>query len=181
MIFTHTKIKGVYIIDPEPRTDERGYFERIYCMDELKKQGIKFKIVQINHVMSLKKGTIRGLHMQKPPKSEDKLIQCIRGSIFDVVIDLRKKSPTYGKWVSVVLSEKNKKMLFIPKGFMHGYQVLENNSSVQYPVSEFYSPTTVMGIKWDDPYFNIAWPIKKAILSETDKNWPLFKPAAHIS
>ncbi|MFH1827586.1 MAG: dTDP-4-dehydrorhamnose 3,5-epimerase [bacterium] len=175
MIFTKTKIKGVYLIELEPKTDERGYFERIYCVNEFVEQGINFKIVQVNQAMSFKKGTIRGPHMQKFPKSEDKLMQCIRGSVFDVSIDFRKESLTFGQWVGNLLSEENKKMVFVPKGIMHGYQALEDGTTVWYPVSEFYSQKDVIGIRWDDPFFKIEWPIKNVIASKIDKNWPLFK------
>lgn len=174
MIFTETKIKGVFIIEPEPKTDERGYFERIYCVNEFAEKGIDFKIVQANRVMSLKKGTIRGPHMQSPPKSEDKLMQCVKGSIFDVAIDFRSESSTFGQWIGNILSEENEKMIFIPRGIMHGYQVLEDNTAVQYPVSEFYAPEAVTGIRWDDPFFKIDWPIKEIIVSEIDKSWPQF-------
>lgn len=175
MIFTKTKIKGVFLVDPEPKTDERGYFQRVYCVDEFVEQGIDFKIVQVNQAMSLKKGTIRGPHMQKYPKAEAKLMQCIRGSVFDVSIDLRKESPTFGQWIGNLLTEENKKMIFVPKGIMHGYQALEDGATVQYPVSEFYSPKDVTGIRWDDPFFKIEWPIKKVIASKIDKNWSPFK------
>lgn len=174
MIFTKTKIEGIYIVEPEPRIDDRGYFQRMYCINEFADQRIDFKIVQVNQAMSLKKGTIRGPHMQKPPRSEDKLTQCTKGSIFDVSIDFRKESPTFGQWVGNMISEKNKKMVFIPKGIMHGYQVLEDDTVVQYPVSQFYSPQNVIGIRWDDPFFKIQWPIKEVIISEIDKSWPLF-------
>ncbi len=175
MIFIKTKIKGVFLVEPEPKTDERGYFQRVYCVDEFAEHGINFKIVQVNQAMSLKKGTIRGPHMQKFPKSEAKLMQCIRGSVFDVSIDFRKESPTFGQWVGNLLTEENKKMMLVPKGIMHGYQALQDGTTVQYPVSEFYSPKDVIGIRWDDPFFKIEWPIKNVIASEIDKNWPLFK------
>ncbi len=174
MIFTKTKIEDIYVIDPEPKGDHRGYFQRIYCVNEFKEQGINFKIVQINEAVSLKKGTIRGPHMQKEPKSEDKLMKCTKGSIFDVAIDFRKQSPTFGKWIGTILSEKNKKMIFIPRGIMHGYQVLEDNTTVQYPVSEFYTPEAVVGIRWNDPFFRVEWPVTEVIVSEIDKSWPLF-------
>ena len=174
MIFTKTKIEGIYVVEPEPRIDERGYFQRMYCINEFSDHGIDFKIIQVNQAMSLKKGTIRGPHMQKAPNSEDKLMQCIKGSIFDVSIDFRKESPTFGQWVGNLLTEENKKMVFIPKGIMHGYQVLEDNTVVQYPVSQFYSSYDVIGIRWDDPFFKIEWPIKDVITSSIDKSWPLF-------
>lgn len=174
MIFTEAKIKGIYVVEPEPKTDERGYFQRIYDINEFKDHGIDFKIVQVNNARSLRRGTIRGPHMQKDPNSEDKLMQCVKGSIFDVSIDFRKESPTFGQWVGNILSKENKKMVFIPKGIMHGYQVLEGDTVVQYPVSQFYSPQDVIGIRWDDPFFKIEWPIKEVIASDIDKNWPLF-------
>ncbi len=174
MIFTKTKIEGIYVVEPDPKTDERGYFQRVYDINEFKDHSIDFKIVQVNQAMSLRKGTIRGPHMQKAPNSEDKLMQCVKGSIFDVSIDFRKESPTFGQWVSNILTEMNKKMVFIPKGIMHGYQVLEDNTVVQYPVSQFYSPDDVIGIRWDDPFFKIEWPIKDVITSKIDKTWPLF-------
>ncbi len=175
MIFTKTKIKDVFLVDPELRIDERGYFTRIFCVDELKKQGIKFNIVQINQASSMNKGVIRGIHMQKPPKSEDKFVQCLKGSIFDVVVDLRPKSKTYGKWIGQILTAKDKKMMLVPKGCAHAIQALEDDCIVQYPVSEYYSPQHEIGFRWDDPFFNIKWPIKDAIVSEKDKSWPLFQ------
>jgi dTDP-4-dehydrorhamnose 3,5-epimerase len=175
MIFKKTKIKGLYIIEPELKSDERGYFARIFCKKEFKKIGFDFKIVQVNRSLTKKRGTIRGLHFQKPPKSEDKIVVCLKGKIFDVALDLRKNSPTFGKWVGVELSEENKKMFLIPKGFAHGFQTLTDNCEILYFVSEFYSPKYESGIRWDDPFFNIKWPIKNPILSEKDKNWPLFK------
>jgi len=173
MIFTKSKIDGVIIVTLKPKTDERGYFQRIYDAAEFKKQEISLGIVQINQSMSVSKGTIRGLHMQKSPKPEDKLIQCIKGSIFDVVIDLRSRSKTYGQWLGKVL-EANKEMIFVPKGCAHGFQALENNTIVQYSTSEYYSPEYETGIRWNDPFFGIEWPLKKAIVSEKDSSWSDF-------
>jgi dTDP-4-dehydrorhamnose 3,5-epimerase len=175
MIFKKTKIKGLYIIEPEFKIDERGYFARIFCKKEFKKNGFDFEIVQTNRSLTKKKGTIRGMHFQKKPKSEDKIICCLKGKIFDVAIDLRKNSPTFGKWVGVELSEENKKMFLIPKGFAHGFQTLTDNCEILYFMSEFYSPKYESGVRWNDPFFNIKWPIKNPILSEKDKNWPLVK------
>lgn len=175
MKFKETKIKGLHIIEPELKIDERGYFARIFCKEELKKIGIDFEIVQINRSLNKKRGTLRGMHFQKPPKAEDKIVQCIKGAIYDVAIDLRENSPTYGRWVAVELSEDNKKMFLIPKGFAHGFQSLTDNSEILYFISEFYSPEYESGVRWNDPFFNIKWPIKNPILSEKDKNWPLIK------
>lgn len=175
MIFYNTRIKDVYIIEPELKNDERGNFGRFFCKNELAENGIKFDIAQINRSLINKKGTIKGLHFQKSPKSENKIIQCIFGSIYDVVVDMRKDSETYGQWVSVELTQDNKKMLLIPKGCAHGFQTLSDNCEVQYFMSEFYFPEYESGVRYDDPFFNIKWPIEKPILSEKDKNWPLVK------
>lgn len=172
MIFTKTKLAGVVFVEPEPHKDYRGYFERIYCKRDF--GTLYFPIVQINQSKSLHKGTIRGPHMQLPPHSEKKLIQCIRGSIFDVVIDVRNNSKTYGQWIGNILSADNQKMTYIPENMMHGFQSLEDNTVVQYPVSAFYEQESVTGIRWDDPYFNISWPIAEVIASEIDKQWPTF-------
>lgn len=173
MKFNKTKIEGLYVIDLEPRVDERGYFTRVYCNNELKDIGVKFNIVQINRSFSKQKGLIRGMHYQKKPYEEDKIVQCLQGEIFDVAIDLRSGSKTFGKWYAQKLSAENKKLMLIPKGFAHGFQALTQNCVVEYFVSEFYTPGSENGIRWDDPKFGIDWPIKKAILSEKDQNWPL--------
>lgn len=173
MKFKGTKIKGLYIIEPEPRIDDRGYLMRIFCEEELKKYGLQFTIVQASQTLTKKKGTIRGMHFQKSPKAEDKIVQCIQGAIYDVAIDLRKDSLTYGQWVAEELNEKNKKMFYIPKGFAHGFQSLVDDCQVQYFMSEFYSAEHSLGVRWDDPFFNIKWSIKNPILSEKDKNWSL--------
>jgi len=173
MKFEEAKLKGLCVIEPEIRVDERGYFARIFCKQELSKIGIDFNIVQINRSLNKKQGIIRGMHFQKPPKAEDKIIQCIKGKIYDVAIDLRQDSPTYGEWFAEELSEENKKMFLIPKGFAHGFQTLTDSCEILYFMSEFYSPQYESGVRWDDPFFNIKWPIKDSILSEKDKNWPL--------
>ncbi len=173
MIFSKTAFDEVKLIDPEPHVDHRGYFARIYCQRNF--GDMSFSIVQINQSMSLRKGTIRGPHMQCPPHSEKKIMQCIKGSIFDVVVDVRKNSPTFGKWIGNILSEKNKKMVYIPEGFMHGYQTLADKTVVQYPVSASYIKESVVGIRWNDPFYNIAWPIASVILSDIDKVWPLYQ------
>ncbi len=174
MIFHPTKIKNLYIIEPEPKIDERGYLVRIFCEEEFRKNGLEFKIVQASQTSTKKKGVIRGMHFQKEPKAEDKIVQCLKGVVYDVAVDLRKDSLTYGKWIAVELSQENKKMFFVPKGFAHGFQTLTDNCEMQYFMSEFYSPEQVRGVRWDDSFFNIKWPIENPILSEKDKNWPLW-------
>lgn len=175
MKITQTKIKGVYIIELEPREDKRGYFARVFAKEELRKKGISFSIVHINRSLSKEKGVIRGLHYQRPPHAEDKIIQCLRGKIFDVVVDIRRNSKTYGQWAGHVLDPKSKKMLLVPKGCAHGFQTLEEDSLVEYFVTEYYSPKYEEGIRYTDPNFGIDWPIKTAIVSEKDRSWLDFK------
>ena len=169
MKFTKTKLDDLLVIDLELRKDERGYFTRVFDNTLFPE---KFKIVQINKSFTKNKGMIRGMHFQKKPKQEDKLIHCLSGSIYDVVIDLRKSSKTYGKSFGINLTSENNKMLFVPKGFAHGFQALEDNTTVEYFVSEYYSPQFEDGVRWDDPKIKINWPIKNPELSEKDSNWP---------
>jgi len=175
MKFIKTKLGGLYIIEPELIIDDRGYFMRTFCEKELKINHLEFSILQTNQTLTKEKGTIRGMHFQKSPKAEDKIVQCLRGAIYDVAIDLRIGSPTYGNWVAEELNESNKKMLLIPKGFAHGFQTLTKNCEIQYFMSEYYEPKYASGVNWSDIMFNIKWPIKKPILSERDKNWPFIK------
>ena len=175
MIFHKTKIEGLYIIEPELKTDERGYFARVFCKKELTKIGFNFEVIQINRSLNKKKGIIRGMHFQKAPKAEDKIVQCLNGAIYDVAVDLRQGSPTYGQWVAEELTEDNKKMFLIPKGFAHGFQSLKDNSEILYFLSELYSPEYESGVRWNDPFLNIKWPIKNPLLLERDKNWPLIQ------
>ncbi len=175
MQFTKTKLEGLYILEPELKTDERGFFARTFCKDELLKLGIVFDIVQANMSFNIKKGTLRGMHFQASPKAEDKIVQCARGTIYDVVIDLRENSSTYGQWVGEELSEKNKRMLLIPKGCAQGFLTLTDNCLLQYLMSEFYDPKYANGVRFDDPYFHITWPIKNPIVLERDMHWPLMK------
>lgn len=176
MIFRKTKIQGVLVIEPEPREDSRGYFARVFAKEELEKLGVDFSIVHINRSLSKEKGIIRGLHYQLQPKEEDKIIQCLQGKIFDVALDLRQDSATYGQWVSEILDPQNKKMLLIPKGCAHGFQTLEKNSAVEYFVTQYYAPDYEKGVRYNDPSLGINWPIKKALVSEKDSNWPDIRP-----
>lgn len=174
MHFIETELKDAFIIEPEPIEDERGFFARIFCEEEFKKRGINFKIVQCNISFNKKKGIIRGMHYQIPPYEEAKIVYCIRGAIYDVIIDLRSNSPTYKKWIAVELSAENRRMLYIPKGFAHGFQTLKDNTELFYLMSEFYHPEYAQGIRWDDPAFRIKWPLKRVIIKERDKNFPDF-------
>lgn len=175
MKINKTKIDGIYTIELELRTDERGYFTRNFCKMELAEVGINYDIAQINRSFTKKKGTIRGLHFQKPPKGEAKIFQCLRGAIYYVAVDLRKDSDTFGEWYSEELSEENKKMILVPKGCGSGFQTISDDCEVQYWVSEFYSPECEGGVRFDDPFCNIKWPLPVAFVSDKDKNWPLIK------
>ncbi len=175
MKINKTKIKGVYVIDLEPRVDARGYFTRVFAKELLKKSGINYDIVHINRSLTRTKGTIRGIHYQKKPSQEDKLVQCLKGRVYDVAVDLRFRSKTFGKWIGIELSGDNQRMILIPKGCGHAFQTLEKDCLVEYLVSEYYTPKDERGIRYNDPYFKIKWPLKKATLSEKDQNWPKFK------
>ena len=172
-----TNIEGAYIIQNNYIEDERGYFLRLFCNDELKKAGIDFEVKQSNMSYSAKKGTLRGMHYQMPPYAEIKVFRCIKGAVFDAIADIRKDSPTYGKYFTVELSEENGKMIYIPPYVAHGIQTLENDSMVVYFVSELYVPNSLAYLRWDDPFFNIKWPkCENRIMSEKDKNILDFKP-----
>lgn len=176
MNFEELKIKGSFKIKLQKHEDKRGYFARHFCLSEFEKHGIIFHIVQSNIGFTKKKYTIRGLHYQLVPYAESKLVQCTKGSVLDVFIDLRKDSPTFKKWCSVKLQENDLNLVFVPEGCAHGYQALENNSEVFYMVSSAYVPESERGIRWDDTSFDIDWREKdKVSLSEKDKKWPDFE------
>ncbi len=172
--FTPLEIPEVILVEPEVFADERGFFLEYYKQSDFFNGGIKEDFVQDNHSRSVK-GVLRGLHYQKEPMAHGKLVRCIRGEIFDVVVDIRRDSPTFGKWISIVLSEENKRILYIPPGFAHGFQVISEVAEVIYKTTKEYSPAHEAGIVWNDPYLAIPWPIKEPILSERDRRWPFFK------
>ena len=175
MIFTETKLKGAFIIDLEKRTDDRGFFARTYCAEEFAKHGLSTSMPQSNMSLSKFKNTLRGMHYQIDGAEEAKLIRCTRGSILDVIIDIRKKSETYCQYFSVELTDENHRMLYVPEGFAHGFITLSDNVEVSYQVSQFYTPGKEKGIRWNDPLFNIQWPIDQPILSEKDAIHPDFE------
>lgn len=174
MIFTETKLSGVYIIEIEKLKDERGFFARTWDIDEFKERGLNTKMVQNSVSFNEKKGTIRGMHYQIYPFDEIKLVRCTRGKIYDVIIDLRPQSYTFKKWLSVELNEDNHKMLYIPKGFAHGFQTLEDRSEVYYEISQYYNSQYSRGIRWDDPSFNIKFPLEISVISQKDLSHPMF-------
>jgi dTDP-4-dehydrorhamnose 3,5-epimerase len=176
MIFTETALEGAYLIDVEPRRDERGFFARAFCAREFEQHGLKTQIAQANLSQNVKKGTLRGMHYQKPPFAEVKLVRCTQGAIYDVIVDLRRDSPTYLKWVGVELTRDSRRMLYVPEGFAHGYQALTDDSEVFYMVTQFYAPDHEAAIRWNDPAIGIRWPIADAILSPKDAVHPDFVP-----
>lgn len=175
MKFIETKIGGVYIVELEKREDARGFFARSFDVNEFKERGLKETIVQANTSFSVKKGTLRGMHFQNTPFAETKYIRCTKGSFYDVAIDLRPDSETYKQWVGVELSADNHKYLYIPQGCAHGFVTLEDNTEALYLVSEFYTPQAEGGVRYNDPAFNIEWPISVVEISNKDNGWPDFK------
>jgi len=175
MLFKKTSLKDSYIIELELMEDKRGFFARSFCQREFEKHGLNPSIVQCNVSYNKRKGTLRGMHYQVAPYKESKLISCIRGSMYDVIIDLRNDSPTYCKWMSVHLSANSYGLLYVPEGCAHGFQTLEDDTIVFYQMSEFYHPECSRGIGWNDPFFQIKWPIRDIIVSPRDDNYPRFK------
>jgi dTDP-4-dehydrorhamnose 3,5-epimerase len=175
MIFNKTSIEGMYVIESELKMDERGYFTRAFCKNENKDNNIDFDIVQINRSLTKQEGVIRGMHYQKSPMTDERIVQCLQGAIYDVVLDIRKNSPTFGKWEAVELTQDNAKMVLVPKGCAHGFQTTQSQSMVQYLVSNFYSPSHEGGIRWNDPLFSIHWPIPNPTMSPKDQGWPDFR------
>lgn len=168
------EIQGAFIIDIEPYQDDRGFFSRIFCSDEFEKKGLIPKIAQINNSKSIFAKTLRGLHYQLPPFEETKLVRCIQGSLFDVVLDLRPHSPTFGSWCGEILTSENRRMMYVPRGCAHGFMSLVPDTEIIYFVSECYSKEHERGIRYNDPAFNIKWPHEPEIISERDKNHPDF-------
>jgi dTDP-4-dehydrorhamnose 3,5-epimerase len=175
MIFNETELNDVFVIDLNKLGDERGFFARAFCVKEFKEHGIEFPVAQANVSYNRYKHTLRGMHYQKEPYGEAKLVRCTRGAIWDAIIDVRPDSSTYMQWIGVELTEQNYRMLYVPEGFAHGFITLEDETEVTYQVSEFYTPGAEKGIRWDDKSFNIDWPAEPNIISEKDKTWPDFK------
>lgn len=175
MIFTETELPGAFVIDLERREDDRGFFARAWCAQEFAEHGLNTRLVQANLSFNHHKGTLRGMHFQHDPAAETKVIRATRGSILDVIVDLRPDSPTYTKWIGVELSAENRRALYVPEGFAHGYQTLEPDTETYYLVTEFYTPEAEGGVRWNDPAFGIEWPDPdNPLLSEKDASWPDF-------
>lgn len=178
MQFTPTPLEGAYLVDLAPHTDERGFFARTFCQHEFADHGLVPTVAQCNTSYNHVRGTLRGMHYQMPPAAETKFVRCIRGAIQDVIIDLRPDSPTFLQHVGVELTAENRRALYVPELFAHGYQTLEDDTEVLYQVSEFYTPGEERGLRHDDPRFAIAWPLPVTVISDKDAAWPAFEVAA---
>ena len=176
LIFTETPLKGAFLVHPELITDERGFFARSWCAREFGDHGLESRLVQCSISYNRVKGTLRGMHHQLPPFEEDKLVRCTRGAIHDVIIDLRHDSKSFGKHFGIPLTAENRAMLYIPKGFAHGFLTLEDDTEIFYQMSEFYDPDSARGVRWNDPAFAIEWPGEVLILSGKDRSYPDFEP-----
>jgi dTDP-4-dehydrorhamnose 3,5-epimerase len=178
MIFRETALEGAWIIEPERRQDERGFFARTWCRDEFAAHGLTPDFVQCNLSYNRKRGTVRGLHYQVAPHAEAKLVRCTRGAIFDVVVDLRAGSDTYLKWIAAELTADNRKIMFAPEGFGHGFQTLEDETEVFYQMSQSHHPESARGVRWDDPRLAIPWPLSEScIISDRDRSLPFLETA----
>ncbi len=169
MKFTETNLSGAFLIDLEPRVDERGFFSRYFCANEFGERNLNTSWAQINNSMTVLKGTVRGLHMQSEPHAEVKLVRCVQGAVWDVMVDLRNGSPTFGKWFGAEINSVNRTMVYIPKGFAHGFVSLTDNSELLYLVSDFYSPSSEQSVLWNDKDIAIEWPIEVKYVSEKDR------------
>lgn len=181
MIFIETPLKGAFVVEPERKTDERGYFSRTWCRREFLLHGLNPRLAQCSASFTLKRGTLRGMHYQTAPFEEAKLVRCTRGAVYDVIIDLRRSSATYRQWAAAELSADNGRMLYVPEGFAHGFLTLEDATEVAYQMSEFYCPELARGVRWDDPAFSIRWPGAVRIISERDRTYPLFAAQSQVS
>lgn len=179
MKFHYTALAGAHLIELEKRGDDRGFFARYFCEREFAAKGLETRFVQINDSLSAHKGTLRGLHYQLPPAAEVKVVRCVRGALWDAIVDLRPDSPTYRKWFGAELSADNRLMMYVPRGFAHAILTLSDDAEAIYLVSAFYGPQQERGVRWNDPAIGIAWPIEPAEVSPKDATWPDFDPAFH--
>lgn len=174
MKFTELSLPGVYLIELDLIKDERGFFARSFCSKEFSQYGLCSRFEQCNISFNIQKGTLRGMHYQTGEQSEAKLIRCSMGTIYDVLLDLRPESPTYKKWIAVKLSATNRKMIYVPEGFAHGFQTLEDQSEIFYQMSVSFAPNSTGGVRWNDPAFNIQWPLPPSIISQKDQSYSDF-------
>jgi dTDP-4-dehydrorhamnose 3,5-epimerase len=180
MIFEKTPVEGARLIDLERRGDERGFFARVFCTEEFGADGLETSFLQVNNSLSAEKGTLRGLHYQLAPSEEVKVVRCVRGALWDVVLDLREDSPTFGKWFGAELTAENRRMMYVPRGCAHGFLTLEVDTEALYFVSTPYAPALERGVRWNDPTFGIEWPIEPVVISEKDAAHPDFDRDWHL-
>jgi dTDP-4-dehydrorhamnose 3,5-epimerase len=172
MKFLPTGLTGAVVIEPEPLRDERGHFARTFCREEFRAHGIELTVVQCSVSFNVRRGTLRGLHYQAPPKAEAKLVRCTAGEAFDVIVDLRRGSPTFGRWFATELTAPGGRMIYVPEGFAHGFQTLRDDTELFYMMSESYSPPHARGVRWDDPQLGIRWPMAPTVMSARDRELP---------
>ena len=180
MHFSETPIPGALVIEPERRVDERGFFARVWCDQEFAKHGLDTTMRQTNMGVSRHAGTLRGLHFQHAPHAENKLIRCPRGAVYDVIVDLRAESRTFGRWYGVELTAANHCALYVPAGCAQGYITLMDDTEICYSTSERHAPGAAAGVRWDDPAFGIEWPMQPRVISESDRHWPDFISVAPV-
>lgn len=178
MNFVPTKLDGCFVVEPTLHSDERGFFARVFCDDDFRKRGLNTTVAQVSVSYNRRRGTLRGLHYQREPHSEAKLVRCIRGRIFDVAVDIRPDSPTYLAWTSVELSADNRRAMYVPQGTAHGFLTLEDDSELLYQISHPCHPEAAAGIRWDDPSFGITWPDNPVAVGARDRSWPPWPGAA---
>jgi dTDP-4-dehydrorhamnose 3,5-epimerase len=174
MIFHELRLPGVFELQIEPKSDDRGFFARSWCRKEFERNGLNPGLVQCSVSFNARKGTLRGMHYQAAPNPETKVVRCTRGAIYDVVVDLREQSPTFREWTAVTLTSTNRQMVYVPEGCAHGFLTQEDETEVFYQISEFYDPALARGVRWDDPAFQIAWPDEVTVISERDRTYPDF-------
>ena len=181
MKFEETPLQGSYVIELEKIGDDRGFFARAFCSNEFAALGLTTAFVQVNNSLSAQKNTLRGMHYQIAPHQETKIVRCIKGSLYDVILDIRMDSPTFGQHFGVELSAENRKMLYVPKGFAHAFVTIDDDTEAFYFVDTPYAPAAERGIRWNDPKFDVEWPIQPEVISDKDASWPLFDPEYHIA
>jgi dTDP-4-dehydrorhamnose 3,5-epimerase len=180
MLFHQTPLEGARLIELEKRGDDRGFFARFFCEREFEKAGLVNKFVQVNNSLSAKRGTLRGMHYQLAPAAEVKIVRCLQGALYDAIVDMRPNSPTFGKSFGAELTPENRLMMYVPRGFAHAILTLADNTEALYLVSDFYAPEQERGLRWNDPRFQVEWPIEPTEISDKDAAWPEFDPAYHL-
>ena len=171
MIFHETELKGAFIIEPERNEDDRGFFARTWCQQEFAARGLNERVVQCSISFNRRRGTIRGMHFQEVPHAEARLVRCTHGAIYDVIVDLRRESSTFARWIAVNLTAEEHNMIYVPEGFAHGFQTLRDDTEVFYQISEFYHRESARGVRWDDPKFQIQWPLMPTVISDRDQSY----------